>query len=157
VAILYKYRLVFTETYSWSKIRLTSQTRQVHSVGTYNITYCSLTLRLVRVKYWGHSTQRVKFGKVCNIHRPSRWPITWTNLGNLWHIYGWIGEAAHRKSDEVSEFLLLWRDWGRASIPEPIILAEHGGSLIQEISEFSSTTDDHSPYTWLMMGQETRN
>jgi hypothetical protein len=43
--------------------------------------------------------------------------------------------------------LIYVRDWGRASIPEPIILAEHGGSLIQEISEFSSTTDDHSPYT----------
>jgi len=74
-----------------------------YSFCDYDAAYCSLTLRLVRVKYWGYSTKRVKFEKVCNIHRPSRWPITWTNLGNLWRIYGWIGEAAHRKSDEVLE------------------------------------------------------
>ena len=67
MAILYKYRLVFNETYSWSKIRLTSQTRQVHSVGTYNITYCSLTLGLVRVKYWGHSTQLFAYDELTKL------------------------------------------------------------------------------------------
>ena len=42
---------------SWSKIRSPSHTRRVYVVGTCNITDCSLTLRLARVQYWGHSTQ----------------------------------------------------------------------------------------------------
>ena len=134
-------------------------TLQVWYFWTFVLSFCSLTLRLARVKYWGNSTQQVKIFVKLQIRWPSRRPEMQTVERASLFITRWLArhpfsEAVKFDDDEIQKAVIVLEELNHWL---PINFRYTGGSanpnFLRNQWNWASSKMVVILCAWLMMGQ----